>query len=365
MINVLVPLAGKTTFETNSNNSFPKILSDIGGELLIERAAKPFIQLGSDKKIVVAVPKLEVEKYKLNNVIPLLSDDVELCIINGDTKGAACSALLAIENLDLDEPLIISSFEQVIDFDIQPFIDDIVSSDIDAAVLTFESIHPKWSYVKVDSEGFVTQAAEKDPISKNAIAGVYFYRTARHFLESAKNMIRKDVKTNGLFFIAPTLNEIILSEGLVKAFPIDKSKYFHINDEHALVTFEDKVAADNDSEQRKIIELTKEYVTSFNNRDGDKLRGLLSDRFALNDPSVSIIGCDEVMTYIESIFNGSSRFSFKARKIFASSNRQSVIEFELTIDETTFLGVDIIHWNNKLEMLTMDAYLYEGHNGKK
>jgi CTP:phosphocholine cytidylyltransferase-like protein len=51
MINILIPLAGKGTFNTDITNAFPKILSDIGGQLLIERAAKPFITMDVAKKI--------------------------------------------------------------------------------------------------------------------------------------------------------------------------------------------------------------------------------------------------------------------------------------------------------------------------
>ncbi|OBT15799.1 hypothetical protein A9266_21025 [Vibrio tasmaniensis] len=359
MINILIPLAGKNTFETNSTNVFPKILSDIGGELLIERAAKPFTMLQSDKKIVVAVPTLEVEQYKLNNVIPLLSDDVELCIINGNTKGAVCSALLAIENLDLDEPLIISSFEQVLDFELTPYINEFINGGCDAGVLTFDAIHPKWSYVKVNDEGVVTQAAEKNPISKSAIAGLYFYKSTRLFLDAAKNMIRKDVKTNDLFYISPTLNEIILSEGVVSAIPIDKKNYFHISDEHSLISYEDKVISRNNGAVDELIEKTRIYAECFNNKDIDGVKRLFSEGFCLRDPSVNLQGKDKVTSYINDIFDGAESFSFSAKDIAATSSNLSMIEFVLEFNGRTLLGTDIIRWSDELEMISMDAYLYE------
>ena len=33
---------------------------------------------------------------------------------------------------------------------------------IDAGILTFKATHPKWSYAKVDKDGFVKEVAEKN-----------------------------------------------------------------------------------------------------------------------------------------------------------------------------------------------------------
>jgi len=363
MINILIPLAGKNTFKLNDSSAFPNILNDICGELLIERAAKPFTELTQDKKIVIAIPKNESEEYRLDKVLPLLGEDITLCNINGNTKGSVCSALLAIEHLDLDSPLIISSFEQVLDVDLSPIISDFISSDADAGVLTFDAIHPKWSYVKVDDDQNVTQAAEKLPISRNAVAGFYFFKTARVFFESAQAMIRKDVKTNDLFFISPTLNEIILNEGSVKALPIDKAHYYHINDEHSLAKFEEKLLSDKYNPSYELRKRTEEYAKAFNSRDINKVKSFFNETFKLKDPSVSLEGSINACEYIDGIFNDANSLNFKVKNIFVTDDRCSIIEFELEIDGNVFTGTDVIEWDEKLNMLSMNAYLYEINNG--
>ena len=362
MLNILVPLAGKDTFNTNENNAFPKILSDIDGSLLIERAAQPFINLKSNKKIVVAVPEKEAKKYQLNKILPLLDDSIELCNINSDTQGALCSALLAIEHLDLDFPLIISSFEQVFDFSISPFISAFLDEGVDAGVLTFDAIHPKWSYVKIGHDGFVTQAAEKIPISRNAVAGLYFFKSASIFIEAAKDMIRKDVTHNGLFYISPTLNEIILNEGRVKAISIDKQHYFHINDDYALERYENNVGLENTDVSKQIKLKTEAYTTAFNDRNLENVGQFFSESFKLTDPAVSLLGKEGVLRYIDNIFNSAEKLCFKARRIITTDS-QSIIEFELTIDQKTLVGTDVIQWDESLKMTSMDAYLYEKSNG--
>lgn len=359
MLNILIPLSGKNTFKVNKQNSFPRILNEIEGQLLIERAAKPFINLDIEKNITVAVPQKESEKYQLNKVISLLGSDIQTCAINGDTQGSVCSALLAVESLDLDSPLIISSFEQVFDFELTEYVNDFINSDVDAGVLTFEAIHPKWSFVKVNFEGYVTQAAEKMPISNQAIAGFYYFKSARLFIESAKSMIRKDVKTNGAFFISPTLNEVILREGVVKAIEIDKTKYFHINDEHTLEAFGTKISDDKASLKNNIYQLSRSYAEAFKARDISIIESLLANNFSLIDPEVFLNGKIPAVEYITSIFSNSSKLNFNVINIFVTDKLTSIIEFELEMSDRKFLGVDVIKWNDNSLMLKMNAYLYE------
>lgn len=359
MINILIPLAGKGTFETDQSNPFPKILADVGGKLLVERAVAPFVNLTIEKKIVVALPKEESEKYRLDKVLGLLSPDLEICNINGATQGAACSALLTIEKLDLEAPLVIASFEQVLNIDLQSIIDRFLNEGVDAGVLTFDAIHPKWSYVKFDENFRVHQAAEKSPISRHAIGGFYFFKSAGAFIEAAKEMIRKGEKTNGLFYIAPTLNEIILKEGLVRAIPINNKEYFHITDVHALEQYEAVIVDELKHKSTYLHNLTEQYIAAFDSKDLEKVGSFFDESFTLTDPSKSVKGKTNALVYIKDIFDSVDEINFSAKNIIVSNNAFSVIEFELIIDGTRLIGTDVITWNSDGLMTTMDAYLYE------
>lgn len=357
-LNILIPMAGKSTFYVSNNNAFPKVLTDVNGKLLIERSSESFTSLPYRKKIIIAVPRNKITDYKLDKVLPLLDETIEVCSINDETQGAVCSALLAIEHLDLDEPLIISSFEQVLDLDLAPLIDEFINDGADAGVLTFESIHPKWSFVKRDDRGIVSQVAEKYPISKHAIAGFYFFKNARIFIESAKNMIRNDVAHNGLFYISHTLNEIILNKGKVLAFPIKKSQYFHITDEHSLENYGEQIALNNSNISQSLYSRSLDYIEAFNSRSIEIVADFFSEEFTLNDPSVNIKGKSEVLTYISELFENNTNLQFKSNNILVDRQR-SVIEFELTIDDVVLIGTDVVFWNNDNKMISMNAYLHE------
>ena len=63
--------------------------------------------------------------------------------------------------------------------------------------------------VKINDEGFITEVAEKRPISDTATVGVYYWRRGRDFVKFADQMISKNIRTNGEFYIAPVYNEAI------------------------------------------------------------------------------------------------------------------------------------------------------------
>ena len=80
------------------------------------------------------------------------------------TEGAACTALLAKEFINNDEDLLIANSDQFIEYQRQNFISMRSMTDVDAIVWTFNAVHPKWSFVKTNARGFITEVAEKKPI---------------------------------------------------------------------------------------------------------------------------------------------------------------------------------------------------------
>ncbi|MEB2791999.1 sugar phosphate nucleotidyltransferase [Campylobacter upsaliensis] len=85
-----------------------------------------------------------------------------------------CSALLAVELIENDEPLLVVNSDQIFEFDLNAKLAEF--ENYDAGVLSFESIHPRFAYVKCDERNLVLEAFEKRPMSKNAVAGFYYLK---------------------------------------------------------------------------------------------------------------------------------------------------------------------------------------------
>ena len=170
----------------------------------------------------------DVSKYHIDDMIKLLVPNVRVIIAEGKTKGSICTCLLAIDSLDDEESLIIVGADQVLNINLNEVVNNFIKNDYDAGTIIFEDIHPKWSYVKLDESGLVIQAAEKRPISKNATTGFYYYKKAKDFLDSATLMIKKGASVNGVYYVAPSLNEMVLKQKKIGTYRVDKSNYFNL-----------------------------------------------------------------------------------------------------------------------------------------
>ena len=100
-----------------------------------------------------------------------------------------------------------------------------VETKSSAGVITFNSIHPRWSYVTTDKNNNVLQAFEKKVKSRSAIAGFYYFKNAEIFFNAGQKTILNDASVNGNFFISSSLNEVILQGGKILSIEIPESTY--------------------------------------------------------------------------------------------------------------------------------------------
>lgn len=226
MINVLLPIAGKSLFFDTPEYPFPKPLIEIFGKSMIQLVVENLGGIKSKKQFIFVVNSHDCRKYHIDDVLNLLTDSqCRIIRLSGDTKGAACSAMMAIDHIDNDAPLIIANSDQVFDDDLNLALDFFQKQDGDAGVICFETIHPRWSYARTGDDGRIVETAEKRPISKNAIAGFYYFRRGSDFVSAAKKSIEKDSSIEGVFYIAPTLNELILEGKNLQVFKVNGERY--------------------------------------------------------------------------------------------------------------------------------------------
>jgi dTDP-glucose pyrophosphorylase len=225
-MNVLVPIAGPDTFREHGY-AYTKNLVEIAGLPLIQHVFENLRTI-PDARFLFVMQKEEAQSFHLANVVRLLDPTARAIICEGKTAGAACTALLAIEWINNDQELLIANGDQLIRGGCRDFIDQLRGSGLDAGTLVFESVHPRWSYVRLNDDGLVIEAAEKRPISRNATAGVYYFRRGRDFVDAAQAMIRKDASVNGLFYVCPTFNELVLRQMRVGVVRIPREDYISL-----------------------------------------------------------------------------------------------------------------------------------------
>ena len=219
-MNVLIPMAGAGSRFEKAGYTFPKPLIEVNGKPMIQTVIE---NLNIDAKHIFIVQKDHYEKYNLKHLLNLIvGDNCEIVQVDGITEGAACTTLLAKELINNDEPLIMANSDQYIEWDSNEFMYSMVADDIDGGILSFTATHPKWSFVKLDKNGYVEKVAEKDPISDIATVGVYYWSKGSDYVKYAEQMIDKDIRTNNEFYVCPVFNEAIGDGKKVKVFPIEK-----------------------------------------------------------------------------------------------------------------------------------------------
>jgi len=210
MLHIIVPLGGKASRFQERGFTFPKPLIEVGNrsmiEVVLENLAPP-----QPCRYTFICRKEHLTQFYLGDMLRLLAPDSRIISLEHETAGALCSVLLAADFMNPDEELLVANGDQFIRSGLAPFYQTCRNDGTDGCILTFTATHPRWSFVRTNAAGEVTAVAEKRPISKQATAGLYYFRRSTDFLAAAEKMLVKGLTTSGQYFVAPVYNELILA----------------------------------------------------------------------------------------------------------------------------------------------------------
>ena len=226
---ILIPMAGEGSRFSKEGYQLPKPLIDVDGKPMIQRVVE---NLNFDAEYIFLVRKEHIKAH--SEIIDVLKDITEknnIVVVDKLTEGAACTALLAKHFIDVNEDLLIANADQIITYSSHNFESLKNLPGVDSIVYVFNAEHPKWSFVKIGPDGFVTEVAEKRPISNIATCGIYWYRHGSDFVKYAEKMIEKEIRVNNEFYIAPVYNELIADQKTLIP--------FYVNEMHGIGTPED------------------------------------------------------------------------------------------------------------------------------
>jgi dTDP-glucose pyrophosphorylase len=216
----------RSNFFKNDEYIFPEQLMEINDKTIIEMVIDNYNKIKEEKRFIFIVNKEECYKYHMDNVLNLITDKkCEIIKLDKLPKGAACSCLLAIDSINNEDELVIANADQIFDIELSEPIDFFRNDKTDSGVICFESIHPRWSFVLCDENNKIIETSEKKPISKNAIAGFYYFKHGKDFVAATMKSIERDANVNGNFYIAPIINEFVLENKNLNIYKIDNSKY--------------------------------------------------------------------------------------------------------------------------------------------
>jgi dTDP-glucose pyrophosphorylase len=212
-------MAGSGSRFSEKGYALPKPLIDVDGLPMIERVVD---NLDVGGRYIYLVSRQHEEQHGISELLSNISPGCVVVYVDRLTEGAACTTLLAKELINEDIPLIIANCDQLVEWVPNEFLVDSGEKNLDGSIVVFRSNESKWSYVKTTENGLVSEVAEKIVISDMATVGIYYWRSGSDYVKYAEQMIDRDIRTNGEFYICPVYNQAIADGKKVGTFSVTK-----------------------------------------------------------------------------------------------------------------------------------------------
>ena len=208
----IVPLAGPDFVHSITKEIKP--LMSVNGQPLLLRAitSRPWWRSGQLQPeglifVLRNVPEASLVCNRLDKWFP----GSQKVILSSLTGGALMSALAGVSLVkDLTTPLCVDLVD--IFYETEELIIDRFDTDgVGAVVPYFYSQESCYSYFKINGEGLVIRAVEKQVISDHASAGTYFFRDAATYLKAVAFSLENitDLSVNGVLFVCPAMNYLV------------------------------------------------------------------------------------------------------------------------------------------------------------
>ncbi len=199
---LVMPLAGRGSRYAASGFDLPKPLVPICGRPMVEWAFRSLDSIPRSSTIFVAL-----REHEPLGIEPLLSGlggpASRVVLLDAVTEGQLCTVLAAREYLDVDEGVLIASSDTIVSAELSTDIQE-CSPSCRGLISVADLAGDQWSFARTDTSGKVVEVAEKRRISNLASTGLYYFSSAREFLDAADELVRRGVRTRGEFYVIPT-----------------------------------------------------------------------------------------------------------------------------------------------------------------
>jgi choline kinase len=203
-------MAGEGRRFREAGYDLPKMLIEAKGKTLLEWSIDSLPLKLCTRLIFVAQQKHE-DEFQLSEKIKSIYGDpvgsLHFKFIDKLTRGQSETAYRAKNLIDLSKPLLIFNIDT--QFFSSSLEKNLLKKNIDGVLGAFYSEEPRFSFAALNDDGFVTQTAEKEVISSNALTGLYHFTHPEDFFDAAESAFAKNETTKGEFYIAPLYNHLI------------------------------------------------------------------------------------------------------------------------------------------------------------
>ena len=135
---ILIPIAGRSSFFPQDDFYFPKPLVEVMGKPMIQVVVEDLKNQFANPEFIFVVDPEDIKLFSLDKTLDLIAGGKSIIIEKpGPTTGALCSCLLAIDSIKSEEPLLISNSTVIV---LRPFLLLIYFDTASAGIITFDSV---------------------------------------------------------------------------------------------------------------------------------------------------------------------------------------------------------------------------------
>lgn len=202
----VIPMAGRGSRYTTRGYEIPKPLIEVAGKPMVIRALNSLRGMMVSRYIFVVLGEHE-EQYGIRKLISrTIPGNVEFVVLGAVTEGQLCTVLAAREFLNQDEDVLIASSDTFVENDL---VNTIKTSQYDGIISVANLPGDHWSFAKTNEIGNVIEVAEKKRISDHASTGLYYFRKAGDLIDFGDQLIERQEKTRGEYFVIPVYQKMI------------------------------------------------------------------------------------------------------------------------------------------------------------
>jgi CTP:phosphocholine cytidylyltransferase-like protein len=228
----IFPMAGRGSRFQEQGYKNPKPLIKINDKPMFMEAIKCLPQ--STNNLFICLQD-HLDSYPILQEIHRYYPKSSIFGIKDVTDGQACTCDDGIKNceVNLDNPILITACDNGVYYNVDRYQKLVDDDRNDIIVWTFRNnqsskVNPSaYAWLEVDDNDYITRVSCKqyingtDPLKTHAIIGTMFFRKGKYFTQGYKEMIRKNIRTNGEFYVDNVINENILQGLRVKVFEVD------------------------------------------------------------------------------------------------------------------------------------------------
>lgn len=205
---VVVPMAGRGSRYATAGISIPKPLVLVGGKPMVLRALVSLEHLPISKLVFIGLREHQAQFDFISLLKNYQHLTTEFVLLDDVTEGQLCTVLTASQWLDTEEDLLIAASDTYIKSSLASHI---LSREPGCSGLISVATLPgdRWSFARTDDSGRVVEVAEKKRISDHASTGLYYFSSAREFVDFGESMVKNKEKTMGEYYVIPVYQKMI------------------------------------------------------------------------------------------------------------------------------------------------------------